>query len=206
MSVVQPFEVNVPQAKLDEIRSRVEAYRWFAAPEGLPDWQLGMSTPALKDLQTYWLSEFDWRAAEAKLNQYPQFTTEIEGQRIHFYHVVGEAGGIRPLLITHGWPGSVFEFYETIAPLAYPSQHGGKAEDAFDLIIPSLPGYGFSGKPATPIGQRTTAKLWNTLMQDVLGYETYLAQGGDWGSLVTSWLGFDHGTAGSKGGCSAIHL
>ena len=206
MSTVQPFEVNVPQAKLEDIRARVEAYRWFEAPQGLPDWQLGMSTPVLKDIQSYWLNEFDWRAAEAKLNAYPQFTADVEVLPIHFYHVVGEADGTRPLLITHGWPGSVFEFYDAIGPLAFPSQHGGKAEDAFDLIIPSLPGYGFSGKPAAPLGQRATAKLWNTLMQDVLGYDTYLAQGGDWGGMVTSWLGFDRGMVDGKGGCQAIHL
>jgi len=125
---------------------------------------------------------------------------------IHFMHVVGEAEGNRPLLLTHGWPGSVFEFHESMGPLAYPSKHGGKAEDAFDLIIPSLPGFGFSGKPKSPIWQRATAKLWNTLIQDVLGYETYLAQGGDWGGMVTSWLGFDHGAHDGKGGCEAIHL
>ena len=141
-----------------------------------------------------------------KLNEYPQFVAEIDGLPVHFYHIVGEAKGARPLLLTHGWPGSVFEFFDAIGPLAYPSQHGGAAKDAFDLIIPSLPGYGFSGKPAGPLGQRGTAKLWNTLMQDKLGYESYLAQGGDWGALVTSWLGFDHGLAAGNGGCEAIHL
>ena len=206
MSSVTPFKIDIPQSKLDDIRARVEAYRWFPEPAGLPEWQLGMSTPALKDIQSYWLNEFDWRAAEDKLNQYPQFTADIDGLPIHFYHVIGEAGGKRPLLITHGWPGSVFEFFESIGPLAYPSQHGGKAEDAFDLVIPSLPGYGFSGKPAFPLGQRATARLWNALMQDVLGYDTYLAQGGDWGGMVTSWLGFDHGTVDQKGGCKGIHL
>lgn len=201
-----PFKIDIPQAKLDAIRDRISAYTWFPAPKGLPDWQLGMSTPVLKDIQTYWLESYDWRAAEAELNQYPQFIAEIDGLPIHFLHIIGEAEGKRPLLLTHGWPGSVFEFYEAIGPLAYPSQHGGQPEDAFDLIIPSLPGYGFSGKPSAPLGQRATAKLWNTLMQDVLGYDTYLAQGGDWGGMVTSWIGFDHGTVDQKGGCKAIHL
>jgi len=205
MSDIQPFTIDVPQSKLDSIRQRVADYHWFPAPEGLPDWQLGMSTPVLKDIQTHWLNAYDWRAEEAKLNAYPHFIAAVDGLPIHFLHVVGEAEGRRPLLLTHGWPGSFFEFYEAIGPLAYPSQHGGKAEDAFDLIIPSLPGYGFSGKPAAPLGQRATAKLWNTLIQDVLGYESYLAQGGDWGALVTSWLGYDHGLA-SGGGCTAIHL
>ena len=138
MSAPTPFEINVPQAKLDAIRARAEAYQWFPSPAGLPDWQLGMSTPALKDIQSYWLNTYDWRAEEKKLNQYPQFIAEIDGLPIHFLHIVGEAEGKRPLLLTHGWPGSVFEFYDSIGPLAYPSQHEGKAEDAFDLIIPSL--------------------------------------------------------------------
>ncbi len=204
--MVTPFEIQVPQSKLDCIRRRVADYAWFSAPAGLPDWQLGMSTPVMQDIQAYWLESYDWRAEEARLNQHPHFIAEIDGLPIHFLHIVGEAEGKRPLLISHGWPGSFLEFFEAIGPLAYPSQHGGRREDAFDLIIPSLPGYGFSGKPAAPLGQRATAGLWNKLMRDVLGYDTYLAQGGDWGGMVTSWLGFDHGTVDQKGGCKAIHL
>ena len=206
MSAPKPFKVNISQTQLETIRAKVKAYKWFDAPEGVAEWQLGMSTPAMKDIQRHWLDHYDWRAEEAKLNRYPQFIAEIDGLPIHFYHIVGEAEGQRPLVLTHGWPGSVYEFYDAIGPLAFPSQHGGNAEDAFDLIIPSLPGYGFSGKPKAPIGQRATAKLWNTLMQDVLGYDTYLAQGGDWGSMVTSWLGYDHSAHDGKGGCRAIHL
>ena len=206
MVEINPFTIEVPQSRLDDIRSRVAAYRWFDAPQGLPDWQFGMSTPVLKDLQSYWLNEYDWREAETALNSHDQFIADIDGLPIHFLHVVGEAGGQRPLLVTHGWPGSVFEFYDAIGPLAFPSQHGGKPQDAFDLIIPSLPGYGFSGKPPAPIGPRATASLWNRLMQEGLGYSTYLAQGGDWGSMVTSWLGVDHGSLRNTGGCRAIHL
>lgn len=204
MAAAKPFTINIPDETLARIRDRVAAYRWFPAPENEQGFAYGMSTTVLKDLQAYWLETYDWRAAEAALNRYPQFIAEVGGLPIHFVHVVGEAEGRRPLVLTHGWPGSFYEFWEAIPKLAFPSQHGGKAEDAFDLVIPSLPGYGFSGKPASPFGQRATAKLWNTLMTDVLGYETYLAQGGDWGSLVTSWLGFDHGPG--KGGCRAIHL
>ncbi len=206
MTDVQPFKIDVSQSKLEWIRKRVSKYKWHAAPAELPDWQLGMSTPVLKDIQAYWLNGYNWRAEEAKLNQHPHFLTEIDGLPIHFLHVIGEAEGQRPLLLTHGWPGSFFEFYEAIGPLAFPSQHGGESEDAFDLIIPSLPGYGFSGKPAAPLGPRATAALWNTLMQERLGYDTYLAQGGDWGGMVTSWLGFEHGTIDNKGGCKGIHL
>jgi len=206
MRAPRPLEINIPDAKLEAIRARIEAFQWFDPPAGLPDWQFGISTPVLKDIQAYWLNDYNWRDEEKTLNQHPQFIAEIDGLPIHFLHIVGEANGKRPLLLTHGWPGSIFEFYDAIGPLAYPSQHGGKAEDAFDLIIPSLPGYGFSGKPAAPLGQRATAKLWNALMQDILGYDTYLAQGGDWGGMVTSWIGFDHGTVNQKGGCKAIHL
>lgn len=201
-----PYKIAIPDSKLNAIRSRVESYQWFPAPENEQGFAYGMSTPVLKDLQQYWLNDFDWRAAEANLNKHPQFKASIDGLDIHFIHVVGEAQGKRPLLLTHGWPGSTFEFWESIGPLAYPSQHGGKAEDACDLIIPSLPGYGFSGKPASPFGQRATAALWDTLMHDVLGYHTYLAQGGDWGAMVTSNIGLHHGIHDDKGGCKAIHL
>ncbi|WP_084420669.1 epoxide hydrolase family protein [Henriciella litoralis] len=205
MSGPNPFSINVSDDVLARIRTRVEAYRPFPAPEAGGDWAFGMSTPAMEDLRQYWLTEYDWRAAEQRLNAWPQFTAPVDGLDIHFLHIVGEAGGKRPLLLTHGWPGSVFEFYDALGPLAYPSRHGGKAEDAFDLIVPSLPGYGFSGKPASPLGQKATAALWDKLMRDVLGYDTYLAQGGDWGSLVTSWLGLNHSVE-TGGGCKAIHL
>ena len=191
----KPFSIHIPQAKLDEVLRRVAAFQWPDVPadEGLDDWSRGASTTWLKELQDYWLNTYDWRAVEAELNRLPQFTVTIDGQDIHFLHVVGEAGGKRPLLLSHGWPGSVFEFHKVIGPLAFPSQHGGKAEDAFDLIIPSLPGYGFSGRPARPIGPRTTAGLFRKLMVDVLGYRSFIAQGGDWGSVVTAWLGLEHG-------------
>ncbi|HIG22382.1 MAG TPA: epoxide hydrolase [Henriciella marina] len=205
MSKVTPFTINVSDDVLSRIRARVEAYRWFPAPAIADEWAFGMSTAFLKDIQAYWLEQYDWRAAEKALNAWPQFKTKIDGLDIHFLHVVGEAGGKRPLLLTHGWPGSVYEFYEAIGPLAFPSKHGGNAEDAFDLVIPSLPGYGFSGKPAAPTGQQATARMWDTLMRERLGYDTYLAQGGDWGGLVTSLLGLNHGTD-SGGGCKAIHL
>lgn len=205
MTDIRPFKVEVDEAVITRIRERVEAYRWFPAPQMGEPWAFGMSADFLKDIQAYWLNDYDWRKAEEELNTWPQFKTEIDGLDIHFLHVIGEAEGRRPLLLTHGWPGSVFEFYQAIGPLAFPSQHGGKAEDAFDLIIPSLPGYGFSGKPASPLGQKATAALWDKLMTERLGYEAYLAQGGDWGALVTSYLGLNH-SAGKDGGCRAIHL
>ncbi len=206
MSRARPFTIHVPGETLTRIRERVAAYRWFPAPANETGWEYGMSTPALKQLQAHWLNGFDWRSAETRLNGHDQFLAEVDGLDIHFLHIVGEARGKRPLLLTHGWPGSFFEFEAAIGPLAWPSRHGGRSEDAFDLVIPSLPGFGFSGKPASPIGQKATAALWDTLMRDVLGYDTYLAQGGDWGALVTSWLGVSHAAHDGKGGCRAIHL
>ena len=206
MPTPKTFRIDIPQDKLDAIMARVKAYDWFPAPANEEGFAYGMSTKVMKDIQRYWIAGYDWRKSEEILNRYPSYKVEVDGQVIHYVHVVGEAGGRRPLLITHGWPGSVFEFWDTIGPLAFPSNHGGKAEDAFDLIIPSLPGYGFSGRPKSPIGPRATAALWDRLMRDVLKYDTYLAQGGDWGSLVTSWLGLNHGTTDGKGGCRAIHL
>ncbi len=202
MSTPRPFTVSVPQAKLDAIRARVSAYPWFSAPddEGA-QWARGVNTTFLRKLCDHWLTAYDWRAQEEALNRYPQFVATIDGLDVHFVHVVGEAHGKRPLILTHGWPGSHFEFWEAIEKLAFPSRSGGDSADAFDLIIPSLPGYGFSGKPARPMGQRATARLFAKLMGDVLGYPQYLAQGGDWGSLVTSWLGVDDAPR-----CRAIHL
>ena len=200
-----PFRISVEQDTLDHIQKRLAAYKWFKAPAD-DNWQYGMKTSVLREITEYWLMEYDWRAAEDALNRYPHFKADVKGEEIHFVHVVGEAGGKRPLLITHGWPGSVYEFWKCIDRLAYPSRHGGSSSDAFDLILPSLPGYGWSSKPAKPMGQRATAALWDSLMRDVLGYQTYLAQGGDWGSVVTSWLGVHHGAATGEGGCKAIHL
>jgi pimeloyl-ACP methyl ester carboxylesterase len=204
MTAPKPFKIDVPDEKLAAIRARVEAYKWFPAPANEQGFAYGMSTPVMQDIQGHWLDTYDWRKAEAELNRYPQFIANVDGVDIHFVHVVGEAQGKRPLIITHGWPGSVYEFWKAIGPLAFPSEHGGLSEEAFDLVIPSLPGYGFSGKPASPIGQKATAAMWDKLMRDVLGYDTYLAQGGDWGSMVTSWLGVNHGPG--HGGCVGIHL
>ena len=201
----EPFRIQISDEKLHAIRDRVSAFRWFPAPDSGSEWQFGISTPFLKDIQDYWLNSYDWRAAEDDLNKWPQYKAKVADQEIHFVHVVGEAGGRNPLLLTHGWPGSFFEFWGAIEKLAYPSRHGGSVEDAFDVIIPSLPGYGFSSKPSSPLGQKATAAMWDALMRDVLGYETYLAQGGDWGGLVTSWVGLNHGTD-KGGGCRAIHL
>jgi len=195
-----PFQVRWDEPIVTHVLARVAAYPFPISPEG-GGWSYGCDADYLKALCAYWTEGYDWRAAEAELNRYPQFTARVEDFDLHFVHVVGEAGGKRPLLITHGWPGSHYEFWDVIDGLAFPSRHGGQAEDAFDLVIPSLPGFGFSSKPKRPVGQRVTARLFNTLMTEVLGYETYLAQGGDWGGRVTAFLGLDHGAQ-----VKAIHL
>ena len=203
MFETRPFVVDWSAAEIERLRARVADTR---LPPAIPTpagsgWTFGCDADFLRKVQQYWAHDYDWRAAQAQLNRYPQFITTIDGQAIHYLHIRGESEGRRPLLITHGWPGSQVEFWDIIEPLAFPSRFGGKAEDAFDLVLPSLPGYGFSGTPAQPIGQRATARLWNTLMTEVLGYPRYLAQGGDWGAVVTSWLGMDHGAH-----VQAIHL
>jgi pimeloyl-ACP methyl ester carboxylesterase len=192
---MQPFTVAWDEADLRRLRERVRDYRFPVAPENA-GWRYGCDPELLRNL-----CGFDVRAAQAKLNRFPQVLHRVENIDIHAVHVVGEAGGQRPLLLTHGWPGSVFEFWEAIEPLAFPSRHGGEPEDAFDLVIPSLPGFGVSGKPRSPVGARTAARLFDALMRDGFGYWSYLAQGGDWGAAVTAWLALEH-----AGSVRAIHL
>ncbi len=201
MADIKPFDVSWTEAQVADVLDRVRAYPWPPAPAVPDGWAYGCDQGYLRALCAHWTEGYDWRAAMADLNRFPQFTARVEDFDLHFLHVVGEAGGKRPLLLTHGWPGSHYEFWQAIEPLAFPSRFGGDAADAFDLVIPSLPGFGFSSKPARPIGQRTTARLFNTLMTQVLGYDSYLAQGGDWGAMVTSWLGREHGQH-----ARAIHL
>ena len=199
--MVQPFEVAWSDDAVQAVLDQVRAYPWPPAPQVPDGWAYGCDGAYLRELCDHWTERYDWRAAVADLNRFPQFTARVEDFDLHFLHVVGEAGGKRPLLLTHGWPGSHYEFWGVIEKLAWPSRFGGRAEDAFDLVIPSLPGFGFSSRPARPIGQQTTARLFNTLMTQVLGYDRYRAQGGDWGALVTSWLGLEHAQ-----NVSAIHL
>jgi microsomal epoxide hydrolase len=185
MTTPTPFTVTWDEAAVADVLRRVREYPFPVAPiEG--GWGCGTDPQFLRDLCAHWTDGYDWRAAVADLNRFPQFTARVEDFDIHFIHLVGEAQGKRPLLLSHGWPGSHFEFWGAAERLAFPSRFGGKAEDAFDLVIPSLPGFGFSSKPARPFGQRGTARLFNTLMTEVLGYDTYLAQGGDWGALVAT--------------------
>jgi len=204
MSEPTPFKVDWSEAEVRRVLDQVRAYPWPPAPAVEDGWLYGTDARFLEETCAHWADKYDWKAAVAELNRFPQFTARIEDFDIHFVHVVGEAGGKRPLILTHGWPGSHYEFWGSIEKLAFPSRFGGDAADAFDVVVPSLPGFGFSSKPSRPVGQRLTARLFDALMTKVLGYDSYLAQGGDWGGLVTSWLGHNHGPG--KGGAKAIHL
>jgi pimeloyl-ACP methyl ester carboxylesterase len=185
---ITPFRVEIPQDQLDDLARRLEATRWPAALPG-DDWDTGVPTAWLKELVDYWRTGYDWRAAETRLNEFPQFTTKIDGQRVHFLHVRSAEPNAFPLVLTHGWPGSVVEFLDLIGPLTDPRAHGGDPADAFHVVIPSLPGFGFSG-PITDGGWDTDhiARAWAELMR-LLGYERYGAQGGDIGASVSPQLG-----------------
>jgi pimeloyl-ACP methyl ester carboxylesterase len=187
-TAIRPFKYEAPQAELDELRARIKATRW-PEKEAVTDDTQGVQLATIQKLAHYWATEHDWRKVEAKLNSYPHFITEIDGLDIHFMHIRSKHENALPLIVTHGWPGSVIEQLKIIEPLTNPTAHGGSAADAFHLVIPSMPGYGFSGKPtAAGWGPERIARAWATLMER-LGYERYGAQGGDWGALVVDQMG-----------------
>ncbi|MGX9179019.1 epoxide hydrolase family protein [Mesorhizobium sp. BHbdii] len=182
---IRPFTVSIPQAALEDLRGRITETRW-PDRETVDDQSQGIQLAKLKPLVAYWGTGYDWRKAEAKLNALPQFLTTIDGVDIHFIHVRSRHANAMPLIMTHGWPGSVLELLKTVGPLTDPTAHGGRSEDAFDLVLPSMPGFGFSGKPTdTGWGPDRIAQAWAELMRR-LGYTSYVAQGGDWGSPVSS--------------------
>jgi epoxide hydrolase len=185
---VESFRIEVPEAELDDLRYRLRRAR-RPERETVDDWSQGVPLAYLEELCDYWASEYDWRATEARLNALPQFRTEIDGLGIHFVHVRSEHPDAIPLVMTHGWPGSIVEFMKVIGPLTDPPAHGGDAADAFDLVLPSLPGYGFSDKPAVPgWGVERIADAWAELMAR-LGYARYGAQGSDWGTSISALIG-----------------
>jgi epoxide hydrolase len=185
---IRPFRIDIPQADLDDLRARLSRTRW---PDQLPGvgWDYGIPLDYVKELAEYWRDSYDWRAQERRLNEFPQFTTTIDGQNVHFLHVRSAEPGALPLVMTHGWPGSIVEFMEVIGPLTDPRAHGGDPADAFHLVVPAIPGYGFSG-PTRERGWnvRRIAQAWDELMRR-LGYQRYGAQGGDWGSSISRELG-----------------
>lgn len=197
---ITPFKLNIPQANLDDLKRRLANTRW-PDRETVNDWGQGAPLEKVKALCDYWQSQYEWRRCEARLNALGQFTAHIDGLDIHFLHIRSPHPDALPLLLTHGWPGSVIEFLNIIGPLTDPTAHGGSASDAFHVVIPSLPGFGFSTKPTTTgFGLQWIAGAWATLMQR-LGYERWVAQGGDWGAAVTMAIG-----KARPEGCMAIHL
>jgi len=197
---IRPFRAHVPQAQIDDLRRRIAATRW-PDKETVADDSQGIQQARVQELVKYWGTKYDWRKAEAQLNALPQFVTTIDGVDIHFIHVRSRNPNALPVILTHGWPGSIFEFVNTIGPLTDPVAYGGRAEDAFDVIIPSIPGYGFSGRPKDlGWGPDRTARAWDTLMKR-LGYKHYVSQGGDHGSVISDALARQ-----APSGLLAIHL
>lgn len=200
MSDITPFEINVSDEEIADLKQRIANTRW-ANKETVDDWEQGIPLAYVQEVAEYWANEYDWKAREALLNRFPQFKTNINGLDIHFIHVKSPEENATPLIMTHGWPGSIVEFQKVIEPLTNPVAHGGKAEDAFHLVCPSLPGYGFSEKPSeTGWGLGKIADTWAELMAR-LGYDKYVAQGGDWGAMVTTCIGGQDPTH-----CQGIHL
>ncbi|MEV0694676.1 epoxide hydrolase family protein [Streptomyces sp. NPDC050388] len=185
---MDPFRIDIPESQLADLHRRIASTRWPVTVSS-PEWERGVPVGYLRELAGYWQSDYDWRAAERELNQYPQFTTEIDGANVHFLHIRSAEPDARPLLLTHGWPGSIVEFLDVIGPLTDPRAHGGDPADAFHLVIPSLPGHGFSG-PITEPGWDVprVARAWAELMRR-LDYDSYVTAGGDWGSIISLELG-----------------
>lgn len=201
---VRPFKVDIPQSKLDWIKSRLKDAQWPTDHDNPDPWAYGASIPEMRNLVEYWLTKYDWRAREARMNQFPHFiaSIEVDGNPydVHFIHVKGKGPNPKTAIIMHGWPGSFVEFLDCIERLTDPAKFGGKAEDSLNVVIPSLIGFGFSSKPKRPIGPRTIAKVFDKMMREELGYAEYITQGGDWGSSVSGWLGYE------GEGCVAVHL
>lgn len=207
---LQPYTFHVDETVLQRIHQQIRNFRWDIVPAkadtAAGGWQAGVEPGFLRALCDYWVDGYDWRAQETALNRFPQFTADVDGSTIRFYHVRGSGDKGRPaLLLSHGWPGSAFEFDELIEPLTHPERFGGNAADGFDVVVPCLPGFGFSGRPSAPVGPRAIARQFAKLMTEVLGYDRYIAQGGDWGSVISAWMGYDDAIE-RGGGCCGVHL
>jgi len=195
MNTPTAFKIDIPQAKLDKIRERVRTYPWDEMHMPIDSgWKYGTPLPYVKQLANYWATKYDWRDSERQMNRFDHFKVTVDGQELHFIHEKGSGKNPQPLLMLHGWPYSFYSFIDLIEPLAHPERCGGEPDDGFDVVVASLPGYGFSSKPTQPVGPQRIAGYMDRLMTDVLGYDRYLAQGGDWGGDIASRLGFDHAT------------
>lgn len=188
--MIKPFKLEIPDKTIQNIYSKVKNYPWHQMPDN-GGWDYGTNLDYMKEFSDYWVNKFDWKKTEEKINKFKNFKSNINDIDIHFIHEKGSGSNPKPLLLSHGWPGSVIEFLHIIDKLAHPEKFGGKEEDAFDVVVPSLPGYGFSGRPANPIGPRKMAGIFNSLMTNVLGYKKYIAQGGDFGGTIATWLAYD---------------
>jgi|TARA_B100002052_G_scaffold98023_1_gene90547 pimeloyl-ACP methyl ester carboxylesterase len=188
--MIKPFKVEISNEILQNINSKVKNYQWHEMPDD-GGWDYGTNLDYMKEFAEYWSSKFDWKKTEEKINKFRNFKTNIDGIDIHFIHEKGSGSNPKPLLLNHGWPGSIVEFLDIIDELAHPENYGGNMQDGFDVIVPSLPGYGFSGRPSRPIGPRKMASIFNSLMTNSLGYEKYISQGGDFGGTICTWLAYD---------------
>jgi pimeloyl-ACP methyl ester carboxylesterase len=182
---IVPFTIKIPQAQLDDVLTRVKNVRWPVAPVSRNQHEFGAGLDMMKDLQKYWVTEYNWREQEAKLNEFPQFKATVDGRDIHFIHVKGKGKNPQPIMLIHGWPGSFIEFTRCIAQLTDPEQFGASPDDSFSVVIPSLPGFAFSSKPPHPIGGQYISRLFDRLMVEGLGYKNYIAQGGDFGAGIS---------------------
>ncbi len=200
MSDIKPFKIKISDEELEDLNKRLAATRW-PEKETVKDWSQGVPLSYIKEICDYWVNEYDWKSREEYYNTFTQFITDVDGIDIHFIHIKSPHKEAKPLIISHGWPGSIVEFHKIINPLIDPVSHGGKAEDAFHIVCPTLPGYGFSGKPSQPgTGVEKIAELWDLLMSKI-GYNKYFAQGGDWGSAITIAIGKQN-----RGSCKGIHV
>ena len=200
MSDIKPYKIKISNEDLEDLKGRLSSTRW-PEKETVEDWSQGVPLSYIKEVHDYWINEYDWRSREEYYNSLPQFIADIEGIDIHFIHIKSKHEEAQPLIMSHGWPGSIVEFHKVINSLVDPVSYGGKAEDAFHLVCPTLPGYGFSGKPTqTGTGVERIAELWDLLMNKI-GYSEYFAQGGDWGSAITIAIGKQN-----KGSCKGLHV
>ena len=198
--MIKPFKINIPDKELVEIYTKVKNYPWHEMPND-GGWKYGSNLDYMRKISNYWVEDFDWRKHEEEINRFSNFTTVVDDVKMHFIHEKGSGSNPTPLLLMHGWPGSILEFLHIIEKLAHPEKFGGNVDDAFDVVVPSLPGFGFSGRPSEPIGPRKIAAILNKLMTEKLYYKNYLAQGGDWGATIANWIGYDHSKS-----CKAIHI
>jgi len=188
--MIKPFKLEIPDKTLQNIYIKVKNYPWHEMPDD-GGWDYGTNLDYMKEFTDYWVNKFDWKKTEEKINKFKNFKSNIDGIDIHFIHEKGSGSNPKTLLLSHGWPGSIVEFLHIIENLTHPEKYGGNKEDSFNVIVPSLPGFGFSGRPSRPIGPRKMASIFNSLMIDVLGYEKYIAQGGDFGGTIATWLAYD---------------